>query len=99
MVIRRVGVASAAKIGGALYAVIGLIIGLGFAAFSLLGAGIAAQAGAGDVPSFIGPLFGVGAIIFAPVFYGLLGAIGGALTAAVYNLVAGMTGGLDIEVG
>ena len=99
MVIRRVGVASAAKIIGAIYAVIGLIIGLCVAAFSLLGAGIAAQAGNGDVPSFIGPLFGVGAIIFAPIFYGILGVIGGALTAAVYNLVAGMTGGLDIEVG
>jgi len=98
MVIRRVGVGSAAKVGGALYAVIGLIIGLFVAAFSLLGAGIAAQAGAGDVPSFIGPLFGVGAIIFAPIFYGILGLIGFALAAAIYNLVAGMTGGLELDV-
>jgi hypothetical protein len=98
MVIRQIGVGSAAKIGGALYAVIGLIIGLFVAAFSLLGAGLASQAGAGDVPSFIGPLFGVGAIVFAPIFYGILGLIGGAVAAAVYNLVAGMAGGLEIQV-
>lgn len=98
MVIRRIGVGSAAKIAGALYAAIGLIIGLFVAAFSLVGAGIAAQAGSGDVPAFIGPLLGVGAIVFAPIFYGILGLVGGALTAALYNLVAGMTGGLALEV-
>ncbi|MEO7273668.1 MAG: hypothetical protein ABIX28_23315 [Vicinamibacterales bacterium] len=98
MVIRRVGVGSAAKIGGALYAVIGLIIGLFVAAFSLVDAGLASQAGTGDVPSFIGPLLGVGAIVVAPIFYGILGAIGAAVMAAVYHLVAGMTGGLQLEV-
>lgn len=98
MVIRRLGVASAAKIGGALYAVIGLIIGLFVAAFSLVGAGIAAQSGGGDMPAFVGPLLGVGAIVVAPIFYGLLGLIGAALMAALYNLVAGLAGGLEIDV-
>jgi hypothetical protein len=36
-------------------------------------------------------------VIFLPLLYGAMGAIGGALTAAFYNIVAGMVGGLQIE--
>lgn len=96
MVIRRIGVASAAKIGGLLYVVIGLVMGAIFAAISLVGAGIAAQDP--DVPAWFGAFFGVGALIIAPIFYGILGAVGGALMAAVYNLAAGAIGGLEIDV-
>jgi hypothetical protein len=49
------------------------------------------------VPAWFGGFLGVGAVIFLPVCYGLLGAIGGALTAAMYNVVAGMVGGLSVE--
>jgi len=97
MVIRRVGVASAAKIAGALYAVIGLIGGCFIAIVSLASAGIMGAADS-SLPSWIAPMFGVGAIVVAPIFYGVMGLIIGALTAAVYNLVAGVAGGLDLEV-
>ena len=40
---------------------------------------------------------GVGAVIFLPLLYGVFGAIGGALTALFYNIIAGMVGGLQIE--
>jgi hypothetical protein len=98
MVIRRVGVMSAAKIAGALYAVIGLIGGCILATVSMVGAGFMANAGNNDVPPWIAPIFGVGAIVIAPIFYGVLGLIGGAIAAAVYNVVAGFAGGLDLEV-
>ena len=49
------------------------------------------------MPGWFGGLFGVGAVIFLPIIYGVLGAIGGALTAVFYNIIAGMVGGLQIE--
>ena len=96
MVIREVGVGSAAKIFGALYAVFGLIAGLIVAAVALAGAGMA---GTGDehMPGWFGAFFGVGAVIFLPIMYGVLGAIGAALAALFYNIIAGMVGGLQIE--
>jgi hypothetical protein len=96
MVLRRIGVLSAAKITGTVYAVFGLIAGLMFAAISLVGAGIAA---AGEEPSgALGALFGVGAIVFFPILYGCLGFVFGALSAALYNLFSGMVGGIEVEL-
>ncbi len=96
MVIRHIGVGSLAKMLAALYAFWGLIFGVIVALFSLVGAGIGA---ANDDPTagWLSGLFGVGAIVFLPICYGVLGAIGGALTAVMYNVVAGMVGGLSIE--
>ena len=98
MVIRRVGVASAARIAGALYAVIGLIGGCILAMVSLLSANIMGAASQGELPTWIAPMFGVGAIVVAPIMYGVMGLVIGALTAAIYNVVAGMAGGLEVEV-
>ena len=57
------------------------------------------MAGTGDeaMPGWFGGLFGVGAVIIFPIMYGVLGAIGAALTALFYNIIAGMVGGLQIE--
>ena len=100
MVIRHVGVASAAKIAGLLYAVAGLFVGCIFAAISFVGgAGALSQAGDGNpMAPMLGMMFGAGALIVAPIFYGIMGVVLGALTAAVYNLVAGVTGGLELDV-
>ena len=96
MVIRRVGIWSVGRIYGAICAAMGLLIGLCVAAFSAVGAGIAGANS--DMPAGIGAIFGVGAILFLPVFYGILGVVGGAIGAALYNLFAGMVGGVEIEV-
>jgi hypothetical protein len=42
-------------------------------------------------------MFGVGAIIILPLFYGVIGLIGGAIGAALYNLFAGLFGGIELE--
>ena len=97
MVIRKVGIGSVVKVSGVLYALLGLVIGFCFALFALVGFGAAAAAN-DEMPSWFGSLFGIGAIIILPIFYGVMGAIGGALMGALYNLVAGITGGLEIEV-
>ena len=96
MVIRQIGVGSLAKIFGALYAFWGFIFGVIVALVALAGAGMSASSDS-PMPGWLGGLFGVGAIIFLPICYGALGAIGGALTAVMYNVVAGMVGGLSVE--
>jgi hypothetical protein len=94
-VLKRVGVLSCGKIAGVLYALIGLIAGAFMALFSLVGAGLAASSGSGDA---WGALFGVGAVIILPILYGVLGFIGGLITAFLYNLIAGWIGGIEIEL-
>ena len=97
MILRRVGVLSCGKVSGVLYGLLGSVLGVFFALFSLLGAGVAAtqtdQSGA-----FLGALFGVGAVIFMPLFYAALGFIGGIIMAALYNLVAGWVGGVELQL-
>ena len=99
MVIRRIGVASAAKTAGVIYACIGVIVGIGVAIMAtVVGAAGAMGPESEQLPAWIAPVFGVGAIVVAPIFYGVLGLVLGAIVAALYNLVAGLTGGLIIEV-
>jgi hypothetical protein len=98
-VIRRVGVLSVAKLQGALYALLGLIFGAVFALFSLFGAALGGAFASGSHGhSILGAAFGLGAIVLFPVLYGLLGFFGGLLIAALYNLVAGLVGGVEIEL-
>jgi len=99
VVIKKIGVLSTAKIYGAIMAAIGLAIGLIWAfvaliAGTLLGAA-AMRPGAG---ASIGGLIGVGMIIIFPLIYGVLGFIGGAVGALIYNLAAHYVGGIELEV-
>jgi len=103
MVIRKIGVLSCGKVSGALYALLGVLIGSCVALFSLIGAGamMAArdESGAGQLGGMFGAVFGVGAIILFPLFYGVVGFIGGLITAFLYNLVAGIVGGIEVDLG
>lgn len=96
MVVRRVGVWSVARIYGAMLAVFGLFVGLIIALFSAIGASLASQAT--DAPSWLGPVFGIGAIVFLPLCYGVIGLLAGAVSAALYNLFAGMVGGVELDI-
>jgi hypothetical protein len=95
MKIRSVGVLSVGKIFGAIYALLGLLIGLVFAAIAAMGGAIANKQGlpAGLPPAF----FGVAAIFFVPIIYGIAGFIGGLIMAGLYNLAAGFVGGIEID--
>ena len=100
MIIKRIGVMSLAKLMAVTYAAIGLIFGGFVALFGLLGGGAMMAAGADDAGMGSGIMAGMGllAVIVLPIFYGVLGFIGGALSAFVFNLAAGWIGGLELEV-
>ncbi|HEU4888748.1 MAG TPA: DUF3566 domain-containing protein [Thermoanaerobaculia bacterium] len=95
MVIRRVGPLSLAKVTGVLYAFLGLIIGGIFSLISMVGSAFAPQ---GTDMGPMGMVFGAAAIVAFPLFYGVLGFISSLIGAAIYNLVAGWVGGVELEV-
>ena len=92
VVIKKVGAISLAKILGILYAFIGLILGAFLSLFGFVGA-VLAPKGAG----IFGILFGVGAIVFLPIIYGLMGFVSGLVLAGLFNMVTSMVGGLEVE--
>ena len=94
--LRKVGVLSVAKIFGALYAALGLFAGGLMSLFGLAGfAAGSSEGGPGGVMSLV---FGVGAIVFLPIFYGVLGALMSALAALLYNLLACRIGGFELDL-
>lgn len=93
MIIKRVGVLSVAKMYGAVAAAFGLFAGVIVAIASMIGMGLSE----GDEPAIIGTMLGAGAIVLLPLFYGCMGLIAGAIGGALYNLFAGMVGGIRIE--
>jgi hypothetical protein len=95
MIVRSIGVWSAARLYGALTAAMGLIFGVIVALVSTLGAGLAAVE---DGPVWMSGMFGVGAIIILPIFYGVMGLVGGAITAVLYNIFANIVGGVEMDV-
>ena len=86
--VKRIGVLSLAKILGILYAIFGLIVGALFALFPLIG--LSADE--------TGLFFGTASIIIFPILYGIMGFIGGIITAFFYNLIVGKVGGLEVEL-
>ena len=96
--VTRIDVLSAAKFGGVFYGGLGLLIGGCLMVVGLLmSAAGAAQVEKSGFP-MAGALLSVGAVVFVPVFYGVIGFIGGAVMSALYNLVAHWMGGLRIEL-
>jgi len=95
MVITKVNALSVAKVAGVLYAGMGLLFGALFSLIGMAGVGnlLAGSEGAG----FASMLFGVGAIIALPIFYGVLGFIVSFIAALLFNVASGLTGGIEIE--
>jgi hypothetical protein len=88
LIIKRVGVLSLGKMFGAFYAVIGLFAGVFFALAILI-------APPNDrIPAALGILW----IVFMPPLYGIVGLIAGILVAALYNLIASLAGGVELDV-
>ncbi len=82
--VKRFGIFQTAKVMGILYALTGLVFLPFFVLFSL-----ASPRAAG---------FGIGFAVLLPVLYGICGFIVIAIGCAIYNVVAGMVGGIEVEL-
>jgi hypothetical protein len=91
MVINRVGPLSSAKVVGLLYAILGLAMGAIVSLISASGA-FAQASGAAS------PLFGIAAVVFIPIVYGVMGFVMTLILAALYNGLAKLVGGVEIDI-
>ena len=97
--VKRVAPGSAFKIGLVMYAILGLVLGI-FMAFISMVVGTVGYLGESAAPGakLLGFGMGFGAIIIFPIGYGIIGGIFAAIGAAIYNLVAGWVGGLEVDI-
>jgi hypothetical protein len=95
MIIRRVGPLSFAKLMGALYVLMGLFFGAIVSLISIVGGALIPRDEAGGMT---GALFGAAAIVVLPIFYGVLGFVFSLIGAALYNAVASVVGGVEVDV-
>ena len=98
--VKRIGPGSAFKIGLITYAILGLVLGIFMAGISGIMGSLAGTLSQSAVPGarFLGFSTGLGAIIFFPIVYGLVGGVFTAIGAVIYNLVAGWVGGLEVDI-
>ncbi len=102
--IRKLGILSLAKIYAVMMLVMSLLISIPYGLFIIIFA-LIGGAGAGQTDGFAGLAVGGGGIIIGllvmiglPIMYAILGFIVGAIGALIYNIFAGLVGGVEIEV-
>lgn len=101
LMIKKIGVLSIAKIQAAIMGVLSLIIAIPYGLFVILISILGFAGSRGDAGMAIGGFGIVGGIaimIILPIVYTIIGFIAGAISALVYNVVAGAVGGVEIEV-
>jgi len=91
--IARIDPLSAARVYGAMLAVIGLIIGAFVSLFAVLGS---AMDQGMDGPAAL--LVGAGAVVVLPIVYGILGFVAGGIQSWIYNVFARMVGGIAVDL-
>lgn len=100
MIIKRLGVFSVAKIYSVVMAGLGLVVGIPLGLIMIiLGGAIMSSAGREATMgggSFVG--IGIFYMIGLPIVYGVIGFIFGAVGALIYNVAAGVLGGVEMEL-
>jgi hypothetical protein len=99
--INKMGVLSVAKMQAVLGLVIGLIIGVIYGVIIILYSLLGASLVGGDAKFAVGGggvILGIVAMIGFPIMYAIIGFIGGAIGALVYNVFSRMIGGIEMEV-
>jgi hypothetical protein len=95
-IIKKFEPLSVMKIAAICYSILGFVEG---AIFSVVFSIIPVTGHDGhSLPRFFGILFGGLSIIFLFIIFAVMGAIGGGLMAAVYNVAARYVGGIQVEV-
>jgi len=94
MVIKQVGPLSCAKVVASLYVIVGVCIGALISLASMAGGMVSDSPLAG----WFGTAIGLGAIVVLPIFYGVLGFVMTLIGAWLYNIAAGIVGGIEIDV-
>ena len=92
MIVKRIGPMSVAKVSGALYALMGLVIGAIMSAISVIGGAMG-----GSETGMMGMIFGAAAVILLPLLYGCTGFVMSLIGASLFNLAAGWVGGIELE--
>ncbi len=99
--IRKLGILSVAKMYAVMMLVISLLISIPYGLFIIIFSLTGASSLGGKESLALGGggvVLGLGIMIGMPIVYGLMGFIFGALGALIYNLFAGLVGGIEIEV-
>ena len=99
--IKKLGVLSVAKIQAIMLLVMSLLISVPYGLIVMLFGATLMGIGQGNNGIAAGGgtiVIGLLVMIGLPIFYGVIGFIAGAIGALLYNLFAGMVGGIEIEV-
>jgi hypothetical protein len=92
-VVKRIGPASAFKVGLVSYGLLGLIAGVFCSLIALAGVSFAPHM---HMP--FGGAMGLFAVILCPIVYGIIGGIAAVIGALIYNLASSWVGGLEVEI-
>jgi hypothetical protein len=94
MIINRIGPLSFAKLSAVLYAMMGLVVGGIFSLVAFVG-GFASDT---EGPTAFGGMISAAAIVVFPFLYGAMGFVVTLVGAWLYNLAAGIVGGVEVDI-
>lgn len=92
--IKKIGILSMAKVQAIISIILGFIIGIIYAMAMVIAGAVSGSGAFGAMTGLLALL----SIIGFPIIYGIAGFVFGIITAAIYNLVAGWIGGIEIEL-
>ena len=98
--INKLGILSIAKMYALIMLVVSLLISIPYGFFIMFfGAAMMSAGGRGGLAAGGGSIvLGLLFMIGIPIFYGAIGFVFGAIGALIYNIFAGIVGGIEIEV-
>lgn len=102
--IRKLGILSVAKIYAVMMLIMSLLISIPYGLFIIV-ISLIGGVGAGNSDAWGGLAIGGGGVVVGlllmigiPILYGAIGFIAGCIGALIYNILAGIVGGIEIEV-
>jgi len=91
--IKRFGVLQTAKFAAVMYFIFTVILMIPFGLISII-----IGSATGGKEGFLGAMFGGVFMLFMPLIYAVLGFVFVAIGCLVYNLIAKLVGGIEIEI-